>query len=81
MATPLGETVSGSATWEFLDPTISADIGTALPSSAWCTTESIVGDGNVAAIPDQIALDGGLLTVTVSQPATAVYLRLVSLPG
>ncbi len=68
-----GQTVPGSATWEFLDPTISADIGTALPSSAWCTTESIVGDGNVVAIPDQIALDGGLLTVTVSQPATAVY--------
>jgi len=77
----MGQTVTGSATWEFLDPTIAADLGPGLASSAWCTSEwAEVGEDTID-IPDSVALEGGLLTVTVSRPQTAVYCDWYLFPG
>lgn len=66
-------TVTGGATWEFLDPTIAADIGPGVVSSAWCTTEWAEVEGETIDIPDSIALEAGVLTITVARPQTAVY--------
>lgn len=64
------QTVTGSATWEYVEPPIAVDIGPGLVSSAWCSTKWVEIGEETIDIPDTVALDGGVLTLAVAHPAT-----------
>jgi hypothetical protein len=76
-----GETITGASTWEFLDPTLYADIGFVPAASAWCESSWSGGDENAAETQDTVTLEGGVLTVTVTHPATTVSCDWFIFPG
>lgn len=76
-----GETVTGTATWEFVEPIIEADIGAGLANSAWCSSTWVEGNEEAADVTDTVSLERGALTVTVSQPATTVSCDWFLFPG
>jgi len=76
-----GETVTGAATWEFVESTIEADIGAGLANSAWCSSTWVEGNEEAADVPDTVSLDGGMLMMTVSHPATTVSCDWFLFPG
>jgi hypothetical protein len=66
--------VTGSASWPFAEPTISAtQPGGVTASSAWCSSSWVENGEEGGDFPDTIAPENGVLTVTVSHPETTVY--------
>ena len=76
-----GETIPGTGSWEFQDSVVYADIGAGVTSSAWCDATWPAVSANTAGDPDLVNLQGGLLTVTVSHPASAVSCDWFIFPG
>jgi hypothetical protein len=68
------QTVTGSAMWEFVDPTITvSQPGGTTGSSAWCSSTWEDNGEGAGEFPDTVNLADGALTITVGHPATTVY--------
>jgi hypothetical protein len=69
-----GTSVTGSAAWPFTGSQVSVtQPGGTAASSAWCSSSWKDNGEDGGEFPDAVLLDGGVLTLTVSHPATTVY--------